>query len=166
MAVALRGRDAESCLTDVNFRSRTHDAGNGQARHCIVLEPRRARPLADNLGTSDWCDCVGASVSVSVRCTPLPLDEMIRTRRPPVNAVFGEVRESDSVRELQVDTRGVTPNSNPSEREDGKPVGNGVRPLGWRDDQYPSPARAIADGTDCIPISLAGDGFTRKGAPN
>jgi hypothetical protein len=33
----------------------------------------------------------------------------------------------------------------PSEREDGKRVGNGVRPMGWRDDQYPSPARATAD---------------------
>jgi hypothetical protein len=33
----------------------------------------------------------------------------------------------------------------PSEREDGKRVGNVVRPMGWRDDQYPSPARATAD---------------------
>jgi hypothetical protein len=58
---------------------------------------------------------------------------------------FGEDGGQIPGEELRVDTRGVTPNSNPSEREDGKRVGNGVRPMGWRDDQYPSPASAIAD---------------------
>jgi hypothetical protein len=50
--------------------------------------------------------------------------------QPSAYGFFGEdAGESNSVGELRVDTRGVTTISNPSEREDGKRVGNSVRPM-------------------------------------
>ena len=70
-----------------------------------------------------------------------------RARAVPVCPEFEECRHCDrrcncEGADQDLDDFASTPIIADPEREDGKRVGNGVRPLGWRDDQYPSPARA------------------------